>query len=687
MSYLNNPYTPKVEKFTKSSEFSYLAEYFYKNKCYTTYPRGTLQYKKFWEDVLDKCLNGFTNSIGIKITGHHFFYLNFIQILSEDTKDNRKRKLFPKFVDIDWEYFWYADYCKNNQLHLCTVKGRRQGYSYKGAAIATHEFFFYRDSSSIIGSFFSKFSEDTMSMVIDNCNFLNKNTEFKKQRNPDTKEFIQARYQADIAGTKVWKGYNSKVAQITYKDNEFSAVGKTATWLLLEEAGVFSNILQSWGMSEPLLKNGSNYTGVGLLYGSAGNMENGSQHFREIFINPDKYNMLSFPAPDNADRKICFFSTAAKGRWGLCLNTKSVWYKKPMVDSEGNSNIEAATDDILFEREKKKLGGDNQALHNFTTQFPLTYHEAFLTTHRSPFPIHFIQERLAELETNPQITNAHWKTDLQLTEKGIEFNNSKNDPILEFPIRDKSLLNMSGCIEIYEQPYTDKPAHGVYIAGIDPYDDDEAVNSDSLGSCVIMNSITNRIVAQYTARPQTAKEFYENVRRLLIYYNAIANYENNKKGLFGYFEQKNCLYLLCDTPAILKDTQIIKTVYTTGNNHKGSPATKEVNKWGRELIKTHLYEPAFGRNEEPETGITNTHVIPSTTILRELELWNIDGNFDRVSALIMLMILKEDRYKIEVSKEQQQEEDKDDYFTRNYNNKQENNSYSIDDIKSTYGIK
>lgn len=678
MSYLNNPYTLKVDKLENSHEFSYLATYFNKEKCYTLFPKGTIQYIKFWNDCLDKCLNGFTNSKGISITGQHFFYLNFVQISSKNVKTGKKTKLFPRFVDIDWEYFWYIDYARKTQKSLVTVKGRRQGYSYKAAAVATHEFILIRESSSIIGTFFSSFGEETMGFVLDNCNFINVNTEFSKARNPDTKDYIMARFQKTVGGVKSWKGYHSKVRQITYKDNEFSGVGKSATWLILDEAGVFPNIIQAYGMSEPLIKDGADYTGSCLMFGSAGNMEAGSQYFRDIFVNPEKYNMLEFQDPINPERKIGFFSSAAKGRWGLCRNKNSIWYKQPMVDDEGNSNIEAATDDINYEREVKKKGGDNKALHDFTTQYPLTYNEAFLTTHKSPFPLHYIQERLGELETSPHITNAHWKTDLVQTEDGIKFQMSKKEPVTQFPIRDKTQVDLEGCIEIYEQPYDEKPALGIYLAGIDPYDDDQADNSDSLGSCIIMNSLTKRIVAQYTARPQTAKEYYENVRKLLIYYNCIANYENAKKGLFGYFEQKNCLFLLCDTPKILSDQQVIKTVYETGNNRKGSPATKGVNMWGRELIKTWLYEPAF---DKPD-GLTNTHVIPSTTVLKELELWNPDGNFDRVSALIMLMILVEDRYKIPASKEKQEEE-RDDFFSRHY---KEDISYNAEDLKNIYGI-
>jgi hypothetical protein len=299
---INNKFIPHVDAFTSSKEFSYLAEFFNNNDAYTLFPRETEEYKLFWEDVREKCLNGFENSDGIKITGIHFFYLNFCPILGYNEETLRKSKIFPKFVDLDYEYFWMIDYCRHNQKSLIAVKGRRQGWSYKAGAIGSHEFTFYPDSKTLIGAFLSAFSQNTMNMVIDNLNHLNAHTEFRKQRNPDLKDNIVARYQVDLGGIKVWKGYKSNVKCISFKDNPTSAVGLSANWLILDEAGVFPNITDTYGYTEPLIKDGSIYTGVALLFGSSGNMDSGSKYFYEMFMNPGKYNMLEFPDPEDQSK-------------------------------------------------------------------------------------------------------------------------------------------------------------------------------------------------------------------------------------------------------------------------------------------------------------------------------------------------------------------------------------------------
>jgi hypothetical protein len=56
-------------------------------------------------------------------------------------------------------------------------------------------------------------------------------------------------------------------------------------------------------------------------------------------------------------------------------------------------------------------------------------------------------------------------------------------------------------------------------------------------------------------RPDLAEEFYEICRRLLLFYNASGNYENNiKKGLFGISTRK-LGYTFFATLQYLKDAE------------------------------------------------------------------------------------------------------------------------------------
>jgi hypothetical protein len=673
MGSLDVKYIPYVKEFKGSNEFRYLAEYFEKNKCYTNLTPGTIEYKKFWQDVHDKCLNGMTNSYGISITGIHFYYLNFCRIDLQDTNTKKKIKGFPKFVDLDYDYFWLIDYCKKQEKSLICVKGRRQGYSYKAAAVCSHEYSFYRDSKSIIGAFLGTFSQATMNMTLDNLNWLNGHTEFRKQRNPDLKDYIMSRYQSDAGdGVKIWKGYQSSVASISFKDRPEAAVGKSCTWLILDEIGVFPNILDTWTYTEPLIKDGSTYTGTALLFGSSGDMDSGSKYTYEMFINPEKYNLLEFEDPENPEKKIGYFSSASRGRWGICKNPNSRWYKHPMVDENGNSNEEAAIDDIMHERDIARKGADPKAVHGKITQFPLTYKEAFLRNKGAIFASVELAEHLANVETKADLRDSKKLVELYFDENlkiKVRLNPDLNE-ITEFPL--KADESKDGCITIFEDPelVNGEVLPHLYIAGCDPYDQDKADTSTSLGSFVVYkrfyqaNKTHDCIVAEYTGRPEFADTFYENCRKLCIYYNAKVLYENQLKGFKAYFEQKNCLHYLYEQPQILKDIVKDSKVQRGYGIHmnRGNGSTSTGIKDQCELyLKQWLYEE---RNDVNGNRILNLHTIKNIGLLKELMAYDRETNTDRVIAFMLCILQYKELHKLHMDSIINNATQKDDFFER-----------------------
>jgi len=209
---------------------------------------------------------------------------------------------------------------------------------------------------------------------------------------------------------------------------------------------------------------------------------------------------------------------------------------------------------------------------------------------------------------------------------------------------------------------------GRYIAGIDPIDADAGT---SLFSMLVMDTFTDRIVAEYTGRPRLAEEAYEISLRLLELYNAEANYESNLKGLFSFYDKKNALHRLCDTPQILRDMDYVKGVGVYGNKAKGTNANLQVNKWGRKSHADWMLTSVPVNDGEEETGKLNLHTMRGIAHIEEAIKWNSDGNFDRISAAGMLFILREDRYKrIQTTIENQGKQIKqlsdDDYWNRNY---------------------
>ncbi len=657
----DNKYIVCVDYFQKTKEFSYLAEQYNKTGMYTNAIPGTIEYLEFWQDVRDICVNGFTNSCGQTITGQHFFYLNFCPILGLNEKTGKKSKIFPRFIDLDYEFFHMVEYCRLHQKSLVAVKGRRQGWSYKAAAICTHEFYFYPDSKAVIGAFFSSFSQNTMNMVVDNSNFINTNTEFRKQRNPDLKDFIKARYQATISGVKVWKGFNSEVRAISFKDNPTAAVGLSASWLILDEAGVFNNITDTYGYTEPLIKDGSTYTGVALIFGSSGDMDSGSKYFYEMFTNPEKYNMLDFEDPFNPNSRIGFFSSATKGRLGLCLNPDSKWYRKHMVDEDGNSNYEAAQDDIDFLRSKAKHGLDPKAIHNITTQFPCTWKEAFLRNKGNVFGSPEMLEWLGHLENTPSLRGQAQKGELFFDEGTVKWRPSNElNYITDFPLRKDpksgESFSTDSCVVIWEHP--EKQDNGeipnyLYIAGCDPYDQDKS-ESGSLGSFFVYKRFYRAdrthdiIVAEYTSRPDTAEQFYENCRKLCIYYNSKVLYENQLKGLKVYFEQKNALQYMCEQPGIIRDIVKDSRVQRGYGIHmnRGTNGSSGIKDQCELYLKKWLYEEVSGETEG--TKVCRFQTIKSIPLLKELIAYDRDINTDRVIAVMLCVLQTYELHRIHV---------------------------------------
>ena len=179
----------------------------------------------------------------------------------------------------------------------------------------------------------------------------------------------------------------------------------------------------------------------------------------------------------------------------------------------------------------------------------------------------------------------------------------------------------------------------------DPYDHDESF-TNSLGSTFIFKRVkageawNDVIVAEYSGRPDTAEEYYENVRKLLIFYNARLLFENERKGIYPYFTNKHCDYLLADQP-----DKIISEVFKDSKvqRRKGCHMTKSIRAYGEGLILEWLMD-------EFEPGHPNIERIYSEPLIEELIENDGVKNVDRVIALCMTMMYREELYQVKVAK-------------------------------------
>lgn len=632
-----------------TSLFQQEANNFLREGFYCGYPSGTYSHREYWTKMQEYCINGIKIA-DLWIPGPYFFYLNFIQILAKDEVTGRKTLRFPRFTDVDLDYFLNIHKARKEGKGIAILKPRRTGMTYKSAILCVHEYIFYRSSRTIIGAFQSSLSDQAMSYIIDAFNHLDKHTEWRRQRNPDTRSFVKARFKETADGKEVWSGYQSEIHAISFKDNPFAAIGKTASLFILDEVGKFPGLINSYNISEPCWKDGDSMIGIPILQGTGGDMEGGTADFYELFYNPDKYNLLTFKNDydEGRDGANCgWFIPASRMRFGTLKDEKgkevlSNGSPIQMVDDDGNSNIAAGVESILNFRKLKAKGNNNTAINDAVTQYPLTPGDAFLRSKGNNFPTAELNYRLGELETTEKYKNAEYIGELILNSEtgGVEWKlNPKLEPIRRFPLKHED--NKSGAVIIYEMPFknsVDETPPGLFIGGIDTFDHTIST-TDSLGSILIYNKLNKRIVAEYTGRPDEDNRFYETCRRLLMFYNGCALYENMWKGLFTYFEHKHSVHLLAQQPKVLKDVVLEQSV----NRVYGAHLTKEIKPWADNLIRLWLCEDY----DETNPGVLNLHKLRSVPLIQELIAYTPDGNFDRVDAMKQLMILIEETRSID----------------------------------------
>jgi len=466
------------------------------------------------------------------------------------------------------------------------------------------------------------------------------------------------KYQKKFGGEWQWVGSHSSIKHGTWTtENPEAAAGGRYNVVVAEEFGLMPNSIQVHMSNIPTMYIEHKF-GSALYLGTGGNIEK-IQQSQTIFCEPESFESLEFDDIWENTGKIGYFIPAT-------------YSDRKFKDANGNTRVEEALAYYMAKREKAKKAKSGNALDMEMQNYPLVPSEMFLNKNRNAYPLADLKHRLAELLTNDKILNATYKGRFNIDEDGeIKWKNEDLQPIREYPLKND---DAEGCVEMFFMPQRSEDGripYGRYIAALDPIDDDgNEDNNLSLQSFFIYDLWTEKIVLEYSARTKFAKDFYEQCRRGLLYYNARLLYENNKKGPFTYFDNKNSLYLLEDTPPELRDMDMQKGS-TVGNKGKGIYGTPAINKWGRsELGPAWMNEQAVGKPE----GVTNCQTILSVGLIREAMLYNPDVNADRISAFGILMIFREVRIKYKPDKEAKAKAsyNEDKFFARTYGYRQPN---------------
>lgn len=471
---------------------------------------------------------------------------------------------------------------------------------------------------------------------------------------------------------KCWNDYTFKVEP--YKVDEYYGftVDKNHLFVLGDLTithNTFPRLVDLYNVLLPSVQEGDIVFGQIYMLGTAGDNESDFAGAQEIMYNPKGYNMYALPN---------VFDKYNQGKPYFVFFFPGYVNRKGCYNENGVSDVIKALIEILMNRYRVKYNStDPNTIIKTIAEVPITPAEAIVKTGVNMFPVADLTERIGQLDANPTEYDDVYVGDLVFNKDGrVEYKPTSATPIRDFPHKDNKI---GGAIEIYQLPEIDrntgKPYNDRYILGADPYDDDES-NTMSLGSIFVLDLWTDKIVAEYTGRPPFADDYYEICRKLCLFYNGRLNYEYNKKGLFSHFSTRNSLYLLTDVLDFLKEKQMMKDGY--GNKSKGTNASPAINAYARSRLRSWLLAPVpimqTIDGEEKEVMVPRLFTVRNRALLKELINYNSEGNFDRVSAMGMLMLLREDRmirYQGDVSKEKQEKADNsyggnDPFFNRNY---------------------
>ena len=639
-------------------------------------------YGKWLYGERERGWNGYSDpKTGMWVTGDYYWMLNFcpMHLVEKNDKGVAIRTVaHPRFWDGQFLMSHYLNQGRLHGHHASALASRGRGKTSFGGGLLARRCIIgeTEDNQKEVQCMVTavdrvKLMDTNMILRVfkDNLDHCAKYTQFASHRLKSSDQEMEWKMGFKKAGSEVEYGSKNSVSGIISGVNQDKLNGSRGVLYLIEEAGIFKNLLSMYNMIRPSVEHGNEVFGEIFCYGTAGDDQSDFTAFAEMFYSPIGYNMEAlnnvYDKEGQGRKQCCFF-------YGAYMN-----YDDSCIDENGNSDVTKSLLAILYDRYKTKYGStDVNTITKRISQYPIVPQEAMLRSHGNIFPVTELNERLNQLDNDPNAFDDVYVGELVQDNKTgeVKFNPTIDLPIRDFPTKDNKV---KGALEIFEMPKKNgegKIPAGRYISSADPYDAD-CSNTMSLGSIFVMDLWTDMIVAEYTGRPTFAEDFYEICRKLCLFYNCRCMYEQNVMGMFSYFSSHNATHLLAETPEYLVQRNMISSI-GYGNKSVGIRATTPIINGAFKMIQTWLRKPivsietdADGNNNE--VSIPNLYRIKNRALLKELVLWNPQGNFDRVMSLVQLMLYREEKMVLYHGDLRHTEEvssgmEKDDYWDKNY---------------------
>lgn len=465
------------QKLHDTDKFRQAAIFFEKHGCYTLAPRGTTDYKKYWDQETERCLNGYTAPDGEGITGYNYFYLNYSPIFklveteytdrNGDVRKRRERILqFPSFWDYDYYYFCAIEEAEQQGKHMAVLKSRQRGYSFKGASMLVRNYMLIPGSKNFAVASEQKFlvGDGLLTKAWQIMDFLDKHTEWAKQRLVSTRmERVSGYKVTDEFGKQTEQGYLSSIVGITLKNDPERIRGTRGKLVLWEEGGKFPDLLDAWRIEQPSVETDDGVAfGLMIAFGTGGTIGASFEGLKELFYKPNANNVLAFPNiwDEGRENTECGFFVPAYSN----LESFDDDGNQRFMDKDGNSLKELAIQNLIDQRNKIKDGGaSQQSIDRFISERPMKPAEAVLELGKNIFPRKLLMDQLTRIRTNKKLQSMKHIVDLEWDGNGqVKATEKKSGDITNYPLKKGDKPH--GSVVIWEYPVKDPPL-GLYIGG------------------------------------------------------------------------------------------------------------------------------------------------------------------------------------------------------------------------------
>lgn len=666
-------------KFVNTELFNEAARTYQATGKYTQFKVDSIPHRQFRRRECDRRRNGFSapcwqNPDGsiedVWITGGHYNFLNYTRmertdessvIVTEHGATAKKIYSFPSFIDAQFWTWQIIEFCRRNGLHLIIDKTRRGGFSYIMAADSSNEVNLSKHKVVIHVAADNKYlikQGGLSDFAVNNLKFFEEKTPFKRGIYSPTTDSFKLGYRMKN-GVEADDSWSSSLLSVSANNNPDCAIGKDAVTIKVEELSTMQNFDEFMNVTEPTMTVGTRTTGTLMAWGTAtaANM----QIFEQNFYNPRAFGFMAFENvfDNDARNEVCgFFKSYAWGLEGEIDGVKG-------FDEDGNSNLRIGLKLAARERiEKKKTAKTFAEYLNYLGQRALFPAESFSSASENIFS----SEALNKFEDKLRLDNSYkFYTDGELFEDGTKKIYFKSNARIRIENPDMKTYDYiqgvprrgnedpHGCIRVwfapeYEETYiNDRLVRsilpGTYVAVYDPVgidkDKKEITDRHSHNSIFVIemprerNGFKPKLCAAYYGRTERLEEADEKFYRLCKWYNCIGTglVEINRGETVSNFRKWKATKYLGYEPLYVWDSAVKEKVSISYGYNIGS-FSKKLD--GLRLLKEFLYE-VIGKNEFGEDIYVFERFLDYQTIL-ELKKFNAEGNFDRISSLILLGI-------------------------------------------------